>query len=1174
MGGLQYRDAVKLLGVGQSKTVAALDAIFAGGLIGAAISLGSFDPIGLFDAKSEAARYGQQLAGRLGQRARGVRGQARMDLLAAAHTVLVLSAFFESLPEMANGPASLVEQFRLVGSSARNRRGLADTLIGSEVPIPLPQLTQAENRERVRLWYQEASRQITVFFTSSAAGGELLHVIDGSSKSDLVDRALTRYDEHYLALCRDCPEFALWSLFREHAAGRAELKAAFGERLDELSSDIGTGLDGLRSVLESIRSTSGPADWPDRLSRCYLPMLAKPIADVGAQEALAGMRMPSLEEAYVNPSCRVAGTADAASIANDSWWDDQRLVDDVEAFLLPYLTSPAATTAPLVVLGQPGSGKSVLTRILAARLPSEDFLPVRVELRQVPADDPVQDQIELAVRSLTGNNAEWPEIVESAEGALPVVILDGLDELLQSTRVAQSNYLEQIQKFQQREARQGRSVAVIVTSRTVVADRVRYPAGTAVIRVEPFDRGQVKSWLTVWNTANAGYFESHDLRPLGIADAMRQRDLASQPLLLLLLALYDADGNRLPRGAGTLLAIADLYERLLEQFVRRETAKNDKLDAREFEQEVARELHRLSIVALAMFNRGRVYAHDDEINADLAALPGTGRPETGSSGLRRAYTEGELMVGRFFFVHESLATRGPGDRAATYEFLHATFGEYLVARLIGRLVDDAARRASAAANDLYASAVDDSWLAALLGWKPLTSRQQVLTFLRAQLAAKPAARDLLLRVFHHPEAGPRPPDLQRYRPLPTPEPAIYRLNILLLLLCLGEVRATELFPGETDVVEPWQRLAHLWRAHCNWTAWFDLISTVTVERIRGGESRDLRLSIAAGGAGDVELTYDGEWWAAGEAADPSGQWTAAHLGFLCEVAGDRLYDAWSAIAPELRRPGNEPLARTLVELRLGNLTRERQKIRFRGLVPDGESLDDPIDDEFSPHRLAILQLRDDLSRTPDDFLSLVDDWSRELDQDIPPLSLISSSALLATLLAESAVGVSDPRRLFVVMRRCQSCLLPRTVSASWTHMYLRLWVSQAEAGIDPSTIDGDWEDADIFQGVDFRRLAADDTALLLRLAQAVARTGYGAAKMGTEVAEALLLVPAHALCRLSAAEVERLAEMGPRARLIEAWRQAKYRLERAAGELPHLEDFDVAPDEFLDDDAAPGAPEP
>jgi hypothetical protein len=152
--------------------------------------------------------------------------------------------------------------------------------------------------------------------------------------------------------------------------------------------------------------------------------------------------------------------------------------------------------------------------------------------------------------------------------------------------------------------------------------------------------------------------------------------------------------------------------------------------------------------------------------------------------------------------------------------------------------------------------------------------------------------------------------------------------------------------------------------------------------------------------------------------------------------------------------------------------------------------------------------------------------------------------------------------------------LPRTVSASWTHMYLRLWVSQAEAGIDPSTIDGDWEDADIFQGVDFRRLAADDTALLLRLAQAVARTGYGAAKMGTEVAEALLLVPAHALCRLSAAEVERLAEMGPRARLIEAWRQAKYRLERAAGELPHLEDFDVAPDEFLDDDAAPGAPEP
>ncbi|MFD9464234.1 hypothetical protein [Streptomyces sp. NPDC060027] len=42
--------------------------------------------------------------------------------------------------------------------------------------------------------------------------------------------------------------------------------------------------------------------------------------------------------------------------------------------------------APLIVLGQPGSGKSVLTQVLAARLPPADFLVVCVVLREVAAD--------------------------------------------------------------------------------------------------------------------------------------------------------------------------------------------------------------------------------------------------------------------------------------------------------------------------------------------------------------------------------------------------------------------------------------------------------------------------------------------------------------------------------------------------------------------------------------------------------------------------------------------------------------------------------------------------------------------------------------------------------------------------------------------------------------------
>src|SRR5262249_24348601 len=171
--------------------------------------------------------------------------------------------------------------------------------------------------------------------------------------------------------------------------------------------------------------------------------------------------------------------------------------DDVCRFLAGYLVSPVAQEAPLVVLGQPGSGKSVLTRILAARLPATDFLPVRVELRQVAAEADLQEQIEYAVWKATGEKLSWPRLVESRDGSLPVVMLDGFDELLQATGVSQTDFLVRVMAFQEREADQGRPLAVIVTSRTAVTDRARIPHGTVAVRLEPFDEDQVAAWLEV-----------------------------------------------------------------------------------------------------------------------------------------------------------------------------------------------------------------------------------------------------------------------------------------------------------------------------------------------------------------------------------------------------------------------------------------------------------------------------------------------------------------------------------------------------------------------------------------------------------------------------------------------------------------------------------------------------
>jgi len=48
-------------------------------------------------------------------------------------------------------------------------------------------------------------------------------------------------------------------------------------------------------------------------------------------------------------------------------------------------------------------------------------------------------------------------------------------------------------------------------------------------------------------------------------------------------------------------------------------------------------------------------------------------------------TRAQAGLGRFFFIQRAQAVRD-GARLQTFEFLHATFGEYLVARLAVQLV--------------------------------------------------------------------------------------------------------------------------------------------------------------------------------------------------------------------------------------------------------------------------------------------------------------------------------------------------------------------------------------------------------------------------------------------------------------------------------------------------------
>ena len=548
---------------------------------------------------------------------------------------------------------------------------LAAALLRAEIPMPAPQWPYEITLMTLDGFYTQLSQEVGHFTEGLAVWDQLdddrRQAFNQALLRNVPRRAVERYEELFRDLASKYPEFAFWANLVDHRATREEVR-----RLD-------TGLASLKEILERLMAGQVSDARRGALANAYRAALQRPV--LASQGMAGGLQMPTLSEAYISPSFRAAQVDASDRLAEESWWVQHAVRDDLHHFLAGHLTSPQAAHAPLLLLGQPGSGKSVFTKVLAAQLPASQFLVVRVVLREVPADADIQTQVEFAVRSETGERIEWPALSRSCDGALPVIVLDGFDELLQATGASQSDYLERIAEFQRRETDQGRPAAVLVTSRTAVADRARVVPGTVAIRLEPFGDAQVALWVSIWNSRNAAALAARGLQELEVSSVLAQPELASQPLLLVMLAIYDAEANALQDNRHA-LGPGELYECLLRNFAEREVRKaGSALPDAEIRQAVEEELLRLSVVAFAMFIRGRQWVTAAELDADLPAVfapRGEGRRP--QSGMRAPLSASETVIGRFFFVHEARAVRD-NEQLRTYEFLHATFAEYFIGRL-------------------------------------------------------------------------------------------------------------------------------------------------------------------------------------------------------------------------------------------------------------------------------------------------------------------------------------------------------------------------------------------------------------------------------------------------------------------------------------------------------------
>ncbi|WP_433824887.1 NACHT domain-containing protein [Actinoplanes sp. CA-015351] len=741
----------------------------------------------------------------------------RRELVAAAHTSIVVSSFFEALRETVGEriyAALEITQQEQAAVALGPHTGLLRALYEAEVPAPSASQGFVETERQVGDWYTALAERTEQF----------LHGLAGWHRGPLDESlgilAAEKYRERYVDLAAAVPEFRIWASLDEHAATRYAISA--------LAHELSRQRDDLARVGLLLALTAGTPNQQSEpqavVARANRALLDQQIISPAEAKHLGPVVLPTVGTAFIAPSYRVTETSPQTRVTDESWWSQLPRREDLDIWLASYALSPQATRLPLLLLGHPGAGKSMLMRVLAARLPATDYTVALVPLRAVSANATVVDQIQQALDRSTNKRVSWADLADRSVETVRVIVLDGLDELLQASQHDRSGFLQEVMEFQRVEAEQDRPAIVIVTSRTVVADRVDIPLGAVVLKLDDFDAGQITRWLQAWNESNAVPIAAGTMRGLAPQVALDQQELACQPLLLLILALYSADPDAEPLSEG--LSRTALYRDIITSFGRREVLKSGPLPDERMRDAVTAQTKRLCVAALAMFNRGRQTTTEAELTADLVALHGEGSLESEDPGQR--------LLGEFFFVHTAEATvlgsesgaRRRKERRA-YEFLHATFGEYLVAY---QILDELRDIADTAYSGRRMRDPEDAQLSAILSHQPLAARGSVLTFfldLFVELAQP--ERDGIVRVLEFLARSYRtrvaPETFGTYRPT-APDTvrrlACYSANLVILrvLVARSVVPLNEI----TTSVAEWDSTVGLWKAGLSTDGWHAMLS--------------------------------------------------------------------------------------------------------------------------------------------------------------------------------------------------------------------------------------------------------------------------------------------------------------------------------------------------------------
>lgn len=611
-----------------------------------------------------------------------------------AHILIVFAAYFDSIKMYLPNEEKIIklsdkEKYELTDEAIKkyieyleeNLKNKADIrareVFESDLSIPNPIENIKGYWDRLKEFYDLLNHEFIEFFKKLSFWEGLKEnerdVFSGVMRG-IPDKAVKNYQKQYYELSIKFNDFFVWGNIQEHK----EIKQRIDVGFEEISKQIVTYYERFKE--EKAKETL------EKYERLYLKYINEEIIDTSEMESFSSedIVFPAKKHIFIPQSFQTLLYKNNMQLEQDVWKHYQER-ENIGKFIGDTLRHPILGQLPLLILGLPGAGKSLLCNMLAAKILLHEYHVIIIKLRDTVADETISQQISQQMSRDFTNACTWDDIAESGISKPVLLIFDGYDELLQASGRTHSDFIRKIYEFQKNQRNiYNIFVRCIVTSRTILIDKALIMENTPIIKLCDFNEERIELWSKIWNEKNEYFFKKNKLDVFTVDKSSKIYELAKQPLLLLMLALYDSNSNSLKKQEN--MNSTELYYSLIWEFVSREKRKDHLFRGKqESEQQeiIEKEIRKLSIAALGMYNRRTLYIRSTELQSDIEFIQ---QKENETNQLKNAeLKESDKLLGSFLFVQKLKSTEivEKGEiKNTAYQFLHNTFGEFLTAYFI------------------------------------------------------------------------------------------------------------------------------------------------------------------------------------------------------------------------------------------------------------------------------------------------------------------------------------------------------------------------------------------------------------------------------------------------------------------------------------------------------------